>query len=286
MSDPTLNAGGALHNRLGIEDPKVLQEVETVVAMNAAVSLTLAPVQGNFDREHLAKIHERLFGQVYEWAGQTRPINFSKTTPDRLYRTRFEQIDNIPNAWGQLEARIENFLQRDKGHFASDLKELGTIYAKLNHIHPFREGNGRATQLFMRQLAQERDIELDFSKVNKQDFNFAAMKAVPHQRLYEHGRVSVDQAADPEPMSQVLRSIASPRQRGKEAPYGPTERQGMAPPFAASQEQKEAFKAVQDAARSGQLQLAMKAKGWPGEKIKQLTDLVNPQRSNDRGLSR
>jgi cell filamentation protein len=60
------------------------------------------------------------------------------------------------------------------------------IFVQANHIHPFPEGNGRSLQVFMKQLAQEQGVKLDYTKTNANEWNRASAVSGTHGRLFEH----------------------------------------------------------------------------------------------------
>lgn len=70
-SDPYLDEhSGILKNRFGITDQAELDRVEATFGLVRAYELVENPVAGKFDLAHLQAIHKRLFGDVYEWAGE------------------------------------------------------------------------------------------------------------------------------------------------------------------------------------------------------------------------
>ncbi|HUE02470.1 MAG TPA: hypothetical protein VMR62_23075 [Bryobacteraceae bacterium] len=78
-NDPYLDpATGVLNNRLGITDEAVLEQAEADIVATRSYQLSQTPLKGNFDLAHLRAIHGRLFGDVYEWAGELRTIDISK----------------------------------------------------------------------------------------------------------------------------------------------------------------------------------------------------------------
>lgn len=87
-----------------------------------------------------------MFGDLYEWAGQLRQIDISKSD------TRFCTFSRI-----EIEAnKLLNSLQQQ--HYFRDLEpqqliyKLADLYCELNVIHPFREGNGRTQRIFFEHL--------------------------------------------------------------------------------------------------------------------------------------
>ena len=80
---------------------------------------------------------------------------------------------------------------------------LAHHFAEINAIHPFREGNGRAVQTFLEQLAVEAGYTVDFSKVKREEWNAAAKKSF---------------SGSPDPMRVIFQRILSrksPRKKSK-----------------------------------------------------------------------
>ena len=144
---------------LSIRDENKLSEIEAKITFAKTAMLDDAPIEGNFDFEHYKKIHEFLFCDHYDWAGKIRTVNISKK---RTSFTNFKQIEDvsiacfnkIPNGY------LEN-LTFDE--FAYRIAEL---YNDINHIHPFREGNGRVERVFFTQLIREHGYDINFSEID------------------------------------------------------------------------------------------------------------------------
>lgn len=72
MNDPYEIAPGVLKNKYGITDPAKLAVVERAAAYQRILQLETQPIPGNFDFEHLKKIHQFILQDVYDWAGTLR----------------------------------------------------------------------------------------------------------------------------------------------------------------------------------------------------------------------
>ena len=148
-----------LQNIPGIRDAATLREYEYEQVIARSKDLQQHPIAGNFDLDHLKAIHKHLFQDVYEWAGQERTVNMSKGS------SVFIDKD-------QIQAHAEYFnrnLQKDnfliglpKHEFAGKLAQHN---ADWNELHPFREGNGRATREFIGQIASQAGYTLDQKKL-------------------------------------------------------------------------------------------------------------------------
>lgn len=92
-------------------------------------------------------------------------------------RTLFTFKEDIPQKAQEIQSAIKeaNYLRgMDKEQFSGKMAE---VYAGVNEMHPFREGNGRTTREFIGQLAKDAGYQLDYSKVDKQTWNEAAKES-------------------------------------------------------------------------------------------------------------
>lgn len=107
--------------------------------------------------ETLSKIHAYLFDDIYYFAGKIRTQNIAKGN------FRFVPILYIDNA-------LENIEKMPQANF----DEIIEKYVEMNIIHPFREGNGRSTRIWLDLiLKKELGLVVDWSKVNKEDYLLA-----------------------------------------------------------------------------------------------------------------
>lgn len=110
---------------------------------------------GTFDA--LSKIHSYLFSDIYYFAGKIRNQNIAKGN------FRFVPILYIDNALKNIEKMPQ-----------SNFDEIIEKYVEMNIIHPFREGNGRSTRIWLDLiLKKELGLVVDWSKVNKEDYLLA-----------------------------------------------------------------------------------------------------------------
>lgn len=161
-----------LINKLDIKDKALLQKYEAKIVAAKLLALRKNGIIGNFDIEHLKNIHKYLFEDVYPFAGNFRTENIAKG----VFRfAEWEYIESeLTNLMNKL--KTENFLADfDK----NDLSERLAFYlSELNVLHPFREGNGRTTREFIRELALKNNYILNLKKVNPKDFLNASIKSI------------------------------------------------------------------------------------------------------------
>lgn len=125
----------ALENKLGITDSAELSRTEEQISKKKAVEMfesgfldTLKA--GTF--ESLQLIHKMLFEDIYDFAGKVRSVNISKGNfrfvPVMYLNSALENIEKMPQI---------------------TFDEIVEKYVEMNIAHPFREGNGRATRIWL-----------------------------------------------------------------------------------------------------------------------------------------
>ncbi|WP_082848060.1 Fic/DOC family protein [Delftia sp. GW456-R20] len=164
-----------LINLPGFREPNALKQFEYGMAISRTVELSNSPISGKFDLEHLQAIHKHLFQDTYEWAGKLRDVPMAKgksigfEKPERLTESA-SKIHNDLVANGYLKnLNKKNFVEK-----------LSILYSDLNRLHPFREGNGRSTRVFIGQIAERAGYTLDQTRIDNSKglWNDAAAKSM------------------------------------------------------------------------------------------------------------
>jgi cell filamentation protein len=166
---------GVLQNKFGISEEEELKAAEASLVAWRSYQLVEKPTQGRFNLDHLQAIHQHLFQDVYEWAGELRDIDLSR---DNSY---FANHRHIIEAAGLIFARLaeENYLQ---GLDAADFSTRAAFYlGEINALHPFREGNGRAQREFINQLAYHNGYVIDWTNISEGEMIQAAIESF-HRR--------------------------------------------------------------------------------------------------------
>ncbi|MEL0169838.1 MAG: Fic family protein [Pseudomonadaceae bacterium] len=171
--DPFVDHNGVLINKLGLTDTAELSAAEADLSSARLLTLQDNPIQGDFTLEHLCSIHHHIFQDIYPWAGQPRLVDIGKGgtmfLPHKLIRERFDAVS-------ERLART-NYLADLAGMPEEFSVEAGEVFAEVNLIHSFREGNGRAQREFLALLAARAGFKIDWSGVSKQAMIEASAEA-------------------------------------------------------------------------------------------------------------
>lgn len=158
-----------LENKLGITSSAELATQEERLSKKRALELFESgmlhkPEAGTF--KTLQTIHKQLFIDIYDFAGKVRSVNIAKGgfrfVPAMYLLDALKQIERMPQ---------------------STFDEIIEKYVEMNVAHPFREGNGRSTRIWLDLiLKKELQLVIDWSKVNKEDY-LSAMERSPIKDL-------------------------------------------------------------------------------------------------------
>lgn len=154
-----------LENKLGITDSVELAKAEEKISKKRAIELFESGYLNNLEPgtfQSLAEIHKFLFDPIYDFAGQIRTVNIAKGN------FRFAPLM-------YLQAALENVEKMPQ----STYEEIIEKYVEMNIAHPFREGNGRSTRIWLDLiLKKELGQVIDWSYVDKEDY-LSAMERSP-----------------------------------------------------------------------------------------------------------
>lgn len=149
-----------LKNKLGITNEIMLSKEEERITKLKALELFDTKKIDEFEVgtfEGLSQIHKFLFNDIYDFAGEIRKVNISKGNfrfSSALY----------------LEDVLKKINEMPQNNFENIIKK----YVEMNIAHPFREGNGRSTRIWLDMiLKKEINKVIDWSKVNKEDYLLA-----------------------------------------------------------------------------------------------------------------
>ncbi len=170
LQDPYVYPGTTiLKNKFNIRDQDILSTLErqiseTKILMQNRTNSEFS--RGNFDLKHLQSIHKYLFGDIYDWAGKLRTEGFiSKGSSIFCFAP---MIESYANGIFTKMSR-EDFSKMDVQQCA---QKFAYYLSEVNALHPFREGNGRATRLFFQALADKHGWQL-------------SLHTIPHAQLVQ-----------------------------------------------------------------------------------------------------
>ena len=154
------SVSNVLENKLGINDSIELAHKEERLTKKRALELYDNKLLDSFSVgtfEGLQAIHKYLFQDVYDFAGIMRTVNIAKGNfrfaPVLYLSEALSNIDKMP------QDSFDNIIEK---------------YVEMNVAHPFREGNGRSTRIWLDCiLKKELGKVVDWSRVDKEDYLFA-----------------------------------------------------------------------------------------------------------------
>ena len=149
-----------LENKLGINDSAELARQEEKISKKKALELFEKGLLDSFEAgtfDTLSKIHKYLFDDIYYFVGEIRDVNIAKGNfrfaPVMYLKQALEHIEKMPQ---------------------STYEEIIAKYVEMNIAHPFREGNGRSTRIWL-DLILKKEIGkvVDWNMVDKEDYLLA-----------------------------------------------------------------------------------------------------------------
>ena len=149
-----------LENKLGITDSSELAREEEKISKKKALELFESGFLNNLEAgtfDSLRKIHKFLFDEIYYFAGEIRNVNIAKGNfrfaPVMYLEQALKHIDEMPQ---------------------TTYDEIIEKYVEMNVAHPFREGNGRSTHIWLDLIfKKELGKVVDWSKIDKNDYLLA-----------------------------------------------------------------------------------------------------------------
>lgn len=162
-----------LRNKADLTNQDDLDAFEADITALRLVDLGENPVRGEFDLQHLQRIHYVIFQDVYEWAGQIRTVDISRQN------SRFANVRHIESYAQSVFADLARERWLKDCNLDQAAQRLAHYLSEINALHPFREGNGRTQRVFIAQLAQEAGYQLDYADLQQEQV-YPAMEAAFH----------------------------------------------------------------------------------------------------------
>lgn len=148
---------GTMRNKLNIKDHDKLHDTEYKIVNRNAIALLTNNQKPNIhinSVKDLQKIHKYLFMDIYDWAGQFRNWDFNKNGHDFFDRASFSSgISYIDSLLSQANAKT-----------TIDKQDFAELLDTTNQLHPFPEGNGRSTKVFLQLLAKQHGQQLNYER--------------------------------------------------------------------------------------------------------------------------
>ena len=162
-----------LENKLGIFNAVELARAEEQLSKKRALEMfedgfldSLQP--GVF--ASLSAIHRRMFGDIYDFAGEMRTVNIVKGS------FRFAPVMYLKEAVGSIEKMPQ-----------SDFEQIVEKYVEMNVAHPFQEGNGRSTRIWLDVILKaEIGCVVDWSRVDKEEYPLAMERSLVRDIEIKH----------------------------------------------------------------------------------------------------
>lgn len=154
-----------LANKLNIHNQLELNKAEEKISKQKAKKLFES---GEINRieigtfKGLSQIHAYLFGDIYDFAGKLRDVNIAKVN------FRFAPLMYLPQSLENIDAMPQN-----------NFEQIIEKYVEMNIAHPFREGNGRATRIWL-DLILKKELKqvIDWNEVDKEDYLLSMERSV------------------------------------------------------------------------------------------------------------
>lgn len=149
-----------LENKLGIINAAELARVEEKISKKKALEMFETGFLNSLEvgtYKALSKIHDYLFGEIYEFAGKVRDVNIIKGNfrfaPVIYLEVAFQNVEKMP------QSTFDDIIEK---------------YVEMNIAHPFRESNGRSMRIWLDNILKKKLKKVvDWSRINKEDYLLA-----------------------------------------------------------------------------------------------------------------
>ncbi len=153
-------SNNVLKNKYNIKKRNVLELLEYNKTSKLLINVLKSNIEINRFKDY-CNLHYQLFKDIYDWAGHIRTVNMFKYGLGNL-PSNFLNCDLIKGEGEKVFEDLKN-INNFNDNFYYNMTDL---FFKLNHIHPFREGNGRVQKLFLQILAIKNNKFLQYDKLN------------------------------------------------------------------------------------------------------------------------
>ena len=187
MRDPYLYENTEVFkNKLDIRTQDGLNDAEADYVVYRLKELAMNPLPGEYNTEHLLRMHHYIFQDLYEWAGEPRIIAIYKEE-DVLggmsveYSDPFDIVKDIHNILSDMRGKPWKDMDRKRATV-----EFCDSLARLWKVHPFREGNTRTTITFCCQYADAIGLKINRELFEKNS-RYVRMALVAYNAYFADG---------------------------------------------------------------------------------------------------
>lgn len=177
-----------LRNKDDITSPEAWLAMEKIYTLSRAAALPELDFHQGLLVDHVRAIHFHLFQDCYEWAGEFRNVDMGKDNPFHPEGVSvFCRHEDIPDMVAEAQTFVSYLLEEAPNLSMEDkITMLAQIHSTLNYAHPFREGNGRSTRVFMDAIAEQAGIDLNFGSITSRVIEFASQLSMRHPNYADH----------------------------------------------------------------------------------------------------
>lgn len=141
-----------LRNKLNIQELEHALKKEYQLSAERILELSVKPISVRSMKD-VCEIHRFIFQDMYEWSGKYRTVDISKSGNAFMAREAFDTGETYINTLIQMYWETANTKEKIA-------KQLAILLDNLNHMHPFREGNGRCQREVILSMAIDKGFDL------------------------------------------------------------------------------------------------------------------------------
>lgn len=153
---------GVLRNLIGATSQSALDAAESDLTYARAIQLRRRSIPRTNDLAELCAIHNHLFQDVYDWAGQPRTVEIRKKSDGAAFFAPVRMIERSAG-YAAESLREDGFLRALPRERL--IERLALHYDQFNYLHPFREGNGRTQRIFWSRVVRDAGYDLDWRDI-------------------------------------------------------------------------------------------------------------------------
>ena len=163
--DPYVYLGtDVLKNKLGIKNSTVLALREEQLTSIRMLQLTQKELPRSITFKQICLVHRHIFSDLYDWAGKIRTGSISKGRT-QFCRPAYIQTEGVKICAAISQAKC--FAELAPEEF---IKRFAHSFNEMNVLHPFRDGNGRATRAFFNQIAAKANYQINYIKIGRDEW--------------------------------------------------------------------------------------------------------------------